>query len=203
MQRTGRSMEGILEEAIGTRGEHMLPRGVAGGKMAWQTRNRWGPGTGQVTPCGTGPLFPRPQSSRPGPPRPSPPSAPWGPRPWPSPGVLQRRFPCLPSWALYRGKNRQTRCHGLVLSPVRVDRMQGWVSGLEQLLTWKSGQRCEKGCREDTPQTPPPWWSKDSGRGGQQLSLFGGCPRKDEGHRPECHHRPLAHCSSNYGSRKA
>lgn len=55
----------MLEEATGTRGEHTLPRGVAGGKMAWQTRNRWGPGTGQVTPCGTGPLFPQPQSSLP------------------------------------------------------------------------------------------------------------------------------------------
>lgn len=132
-------------------------------------------------PCSTGSLFPRPQSSRPGPPRSSPLSAPWGSQPWPSPGVLQRGFPCLPSWALYRGKNRQTERQGA--GPVTCQSGQdtgvGVRPGAAPRVEIRSAVR---GGAERTPLRPrPPWWGEDSERGGSSSVSSVGVPGRTRG----------------------
>lgn len=64
-----------------------------------------------------------------------------------------------------------------------------WTGHRSGRQAWSSASRGNQvsgawGCREDTPQTPPPVVGRGQRTWGQQLSLLRGCPRKDEGPRP-------------------
>lgn len=124
----------------------------------------------------------------------------------PSLGLLQEFFKgdfhvCLHGPFTAAKTDRQD-VTGLVLSLVRVDRTQEWASGLEQRLAWKSGQRC-MGVQRGHPSDPAP-------RGGARTANVGAAAQsppwvsqEGRGAQARRHHRPSAHCSSNYGSRKA